>query len=172
MQSVIGRTMTLPRKRLDGVYDLCKGKNICEGGDEIDGDYKKDGEVDTAPADENKKPTHGGCGRYQPKYRRTGITLTAEWKKTNEDTQEKKIVITAERILEVFKGMSDEEITMIGMDCKYARPEWMIITVLPVAPLCVRPSVVMGGSGLRSQDDVTHKLCDIVKVILHVYSTQ
>ena len=25
-----------PRKRLAHVYDLCKGKNICEGGDEID----------------------------------------------------------------------------------------------------------------------------------------
>ena len=24
------------RKRLAHVYDLCKGKNICEGGDEID----------------------------------------------------------------------------------------------------------------------------------------
>lgn len=25
-----------PRKRLSFVYDLCKGKNICEGGDEMD----------------------------------------------------------------------------------------------------------------------------------------
>lgn len=25
-----------PRKRLTFVYDLCKGKNICEGGDEMD----------------------------------------------------------------------------------------------------------------------------------------
>lgn len=25
-----------PRKRLAFIYDLCKGKNICEGGDEMD----------------------------------------------------------------------------------------------------------------------------------------
>lgn len=25
-----------PRKRLAFVYDLCKGKNICDGGDEMD----------------------------------------------------------------------------------------------------------------------------------------
>ena len=25
-----------PRKRLAHVYDLCKGKNICEGGEEMD----------------------------------------------------------------------------------------------------------------------------------------
>ena len=32
------------------------------------------------------------------------------------------------------------------MDPKWARPDWMIITVMPVAPLCVRPAVVMYGS--------------------------
>ncbi len=25
-----------PRKRMAHIYDLCKGKHICEGGDEID----------------------------------------------------------------------------------------------------------------------------------------
>lgn len=33
-----------------------------------------------------------------------------------------------------------------GMDPKYARPDWMIVTVMPVPPLCVRPAVVMFGS--------------------------
>ena len=32
------------------------------------------------------------------------------------------------------------------MDPKYARPDWMIVTVMPVPPLCVRPAVVMFGS--------------------------
>lgn len=44
------------------------------------------------PAAAEKK--HGGCGRYQPKYRRLGLELTAEWKHVNEDTQEKKIPLT------------------------------------------------------------------------------
>ncbi|KFM80989.1 DNA-directed RNA polymerase II subunit RPB1, partial [Stegodyphus mimosarum] len=48
------------------------------------------------------------------------------------------------------------------MDPKYARPDWMIVTVLPVPPLPVRPAVVMFGSA-RNQDDLTHKLSDIVK---------
>ena len=50
----------------------------------------------------------------------------------------------------------------MGMDPKYARPDWMIITVIPVPPLAVRPAVVMFGSA-RNQDDLTHKLSDIVK---------
>lgn len=32
------------------------------------------------------------------------------------------------------------------MEPRYARPEWMIVTVLPVPPLSVRPAVVMQGS--------------------------
>jgi len=30
-----------PRKRLDAVYNICKGKTVCEGGDELDADQKK-----------------------------------------------------------------------------------------------------------------------------------
>lgn len=48
------------------------------------------------------------------------------------------------------------------MDPKFARPDWMIVTVLPVPPLPVRPAVVMYGSA-KNQDDLTHKLADIIK---------
>lgn len=49
-----------------------------------------------------------------------------------------------------------------GMDPRFARPDWMIAQVLPVPPLAVRPAVVTFGSA-RNQDDLTHKLSDIVK---------
>ena len=88
----------------------------------------------------------GGCGRYQPKIRRTGLDLTAEWKHVNEESQEKKIPLTAERVLEIFKAITDETSLVIGMDPRFARPDWMIATVLPVPPLSVRPCVVMFGS--------------------------
>lgn len=105
---------------------------------------------------------HGGCGRYQPQIRREGLDLYAEWKHLNEDSQEKKILLTAERVHAIFKAISDEEVSIIGMDPKFARPDWMMVTVLAVPPLCVRPAVVMFGSA-RNQDDLTHKLADIVK---------
>ena len=89
---------------------------------------------------------HGGCGRFQPTIRRNGLELTAEWKKVNEDSQERKIVLSAERVLEIFKNIPDEDCYTLGMDPKYARPDWMICTVLPVPPLSVRPAVVMHGS--------------------------
>jgi DNA-directed RNA polymerase beta' subunit len=49
------------------------------------------------------------------------------------------------------------------MDPKFARPDWMLVTCLPVSPLCCRPAVVMFGSA-RNQDDITHKMADILKV--------
>ncbi|CAH1400258.1 unnamed protein product [Nezara viridula] len=157
IKEIVLKSKGQPRKRLTFVYDLCKGKNICEGGDEMD--IQKDNMDENAS---NRKPGHGGCGRYQPNLRRAGLDVTAEWKHVNEDGQEKKIALTAERVWEILKHITDEECFILGMDPKFARPDWMIVTVLPVPPLCVRPAVVMYGSA-RNQDDLTHKLSDIIK---------
>ena len=56
------------------------------------------------------------------------------------------MVVMAERVLEIFKNMAAEDCRILGMDPRYARPDFMIITVLPVPPLPVRPAVVMHGS--------------------------
>ena len=40
VKDIINKSKGQPRKRMDHIYDLCKGKNICEGGDEMD--KKKD----------------------------------------------------------------------------------------------------------------------------------
>ncbi|XP_066583647.1 DNA-directed RNA polymerase II subunit RPB1 [Prorops nasuta] len=157
IKEIVMKTKGQPRKRLTFVYDLCKSKNICEGGDEMD--ISKDGQEQQQM---DKKPGHGGCGRYQPNLRREGLDVTAEWKHINEDSQEKKIFLTAERAWEILKHITDEESFILGMDPKFARPDWMIVTVLPVPPLSVRPAVIMYGSA-KNQDDLTHKLADIIK---------
>ncbi|XP_057339128.1 DNA-directed RNA polymerase II subunit RPB1 [Microplitis mediator] len=157
IKEIVMKSKGQPRKRLTFVYDLCKSKNICEGGDEMD--INKDG-IEAPPP--GSKQGHGGCGRYQPTLRRTGLDISAEWKHVNEDSQEKKIVLTAERAWEILKHIVDEESFILGMDPKFARPDWMIVTVLPVPPLSVRPAVIMYGSA-KNQDDLTHKLADIIK---------
>ena len=88
----------------------------------------------------------GGCGRHQPVIRRNGLELTAEWKKVNEDSQERKIILSAERVLEIFKNVTDEDCSILGVGPQFSRPDWMVVTVLPVPPLPVRPAVVMHGS--------------------------
>ena len=58
--------------------------------------------------------------------------------------------MSAERVHEIFKRISDDDCKVLGFNPEYTRPDWMIITVLPVPPLPVRPSIVMHGSA-RSQ---------------------
>ncbi|CAD5225568.1 unnamed protein product [Bursaphelenchus okinawaensis] len=157
VQDVLQKTKGNPRRRMALIYDMCKAKAVCEGVDNLDGANLED------LTDAEKELRAGGCGRYQPSYRRTGIEVTAEWRKhVNEDTQERKITLTAEKVLEVFKAITDEDIEIMGLDTKFSRPEWMICQVVPVPPLPVRPAVVTFGSA-RNQDDLTHKLADIVK---------
>ncbi|KAK3607287.1 hypothetical protein CHS0354_002912 [Potamilus streckersoni] len=161
VKEIIVKSKGHPRKRLVHLYDLCKARKVCKGGDEMD---TKLGEEQNGKGDdgEPKKQGHVGCGRYQPNIRRDGLELTAEWKKLNEESQERKIILTAERVHEIFKRISDEECIVLGMDPKFARPDWMIVTVMPIPPLCVRPAVVMFGSA-RNQDDLTHKIADIIR---------
>lgn len=39
IKDILGKSKGQPRKRLMHVYDLCKGKNICEGGEEMDNKF-------------------------------------------------------------------------------------------------------------------------------------
>ncbi|PIN90061.1 DNA-directed RNA polymerase subunit A' [Candidatus Pacearchaeota archaeon CG10_big_fil_rev_8_21_14_0_10_32_14] len=58
--------------------------------------------------------------------------------------------------------ITDEEIKKAGVNPKAARPEWAILTLLLVPPVTVRPSIILE-SGERSEDDLTHKLSDIIR---------
>src|SRR3989338_8266664 len=49
-----------------------------------------------------------------------------------------------------LERMSDQDVAFLGMDPKHARPEWMILTVLPVPPVTIRPSITLE-TGERSE---------------------
>lgn len=70
--------------------------------------------------------------------------------------------ILPEQVLRVFKRIGDADMNLLGFNHLWCRPEWLICTVLPVPPPAVRPSIIEE-SGQRREDDLTHKLCDIVK---------
>ena len=126
---------------------------------------------DEPPPDEIKKPKHdhGGCGNIQPEIRREGLRLNGTWKaqkgdEENEGQQPEKKPITPQMALNVFRHISTDDIKRMGLSNDYARPEWMIITVLPVPPPPVRPSIAVdGGNGMRGEDDLTYKLGDIIR---------
>jgi DNA-directed RNA polymerase subunit A' len=62
-----------------------------------------------------------------------------------------------------LEKVSDDDLTLFGMTATSVRPEWLILTVLPIPPVTMRPSITLE-SGERSEDDLTHKLGDIVRI--------
>ena len=58
--------------------------------------------------------------------------------------------------------ITDEELKKIGVNPKTARPEWAVISLLLVPSVTVRPSITLE-SAERSEDDLTHKLSDIIR---------
>ncbi len=62
-----------------------------------------------------------------------------------------------------FERIPNEDLEPLGIHPERARPEWMILTVLPVPPVTARPSITLD-SGQRSEDDLTHKLVDIIRI--------
>ncbi|OZJ04949.1 DNA-directed RNA polymerase II subunit rpb1 [Bifiguratus adelaidae] len=146
-----------PKVRLKAVWDICSKKMVCEGGDDMQVDSGMNGDID--------HKSHGGCGHKQPTIRKDGLKLYANFKagtSGDESAQEGRVPLSALKVLQLFKNISDQDIRDMGLSEEYARPEWMLITVLPVPPPPVRPSIQMDGTS-RGEDDLTHKLSDILK---------
>ncbi len=61
-----------------------------------------------------------------------------------------------------LEKIPDEDLKVFGFSPSF-RPEYMIITVLSIPPVTMRPSITLE-SGERSEDDLTHKLGDIVRI--------
>jgi DNA-directed RNA polymerase II subunit RPB1 len=110
-----------------------------------------------------------GCSSWQPSFRKEGLRIRMEFPEGHEPDAaggggggDRKQLLTAERAYAVLRGISDEDAVALGLNPAFARPEWLIVTVLPVPPPHVRPSVALDALN-RGEDDITHKLADIVK---------
>jgi DNA-directed RNA polymerase II subunit RPB1 len=110
--------------------------------------------------------TEDGCGTICPKtFSMEGIArFIAEWQKTDESGAASIVrqPLEVEYVLRLFKQITDEDVDFMGLSRFWCRPDWMICTVLPIPPPQVRPSVVQDNNQ-RSEDDLTHKLVDIIK---------
>jgi len=65
-------------------------------------------------------------------------------------------------IRELLVKIPDEHVRLVSVNPETARPEWGVLTLLLVPPVTVRPSITLE-TGERSEDDLTHKLSDIIR---------
>lgn len=140
------------KKRFGAIWTLCKTKMVCET------DVPSEN-------DPTQLVSRGGCGNTQPTVRKDGLKLVGSWKKdraTGDADEPELRVLSTEEILNIFKHISAKDSSSLGFNEVFSRPEWMILTCLPVPPPPVRPSISFNESQ-RGEDDLTFKLADILK---------
>ena len=115
----------------------------------------------------------GVCGMRQPSAitRDSIIKLMLDWKKDavkdgaappEDDGVPAQMVLYPEDVERILKRINDEDCELLGFSPSINRPEWMICSSFTVPPPCVRPTV-HNDIGQRREDDLTHKICEIVK---------
>jgi DNA-directed RNA polymerase subunit A' len=80
-----------------------------------------------------------------------------------EEKTEGSVRLTPSDMRDQLERIPDSDCYLMGIDTRVARPEWMILTVQPVPPVAVRPSITLE-SGVKSEDDLTHKLVDVIRI--------
>ncbi len=98
-----------------------------------------------------KKCPHCGAEQMEVKFEKPTFFYENEHRLTPKDVRER------------LEKIPDEDLPAFGMEPKAVRPEWLVLTVLPVPPVTVRPSIILE-TGQRSEDDLTHKLVDIIRI--------
>ena len=125
------------KKRLEAMHALLRNKKICDV-----------------------------CSGHRPKYVKVGLHIEVEFSEQMEQVPgsgDRKQFLPAQKALEIFRRMNEKDTKALGLDVTWARPEWLLVQVLPVPPLHVRPSVVMGGGSGSCEDDLTHQIVNIIK---------
>ena len=112
--------------------------------------------------------TDNGCGYKQPsKIKKENLaTLIAEWDNIEglsvEENNKLSLKLTPEKVIKLFRRISDDDLKFMGFSPVWSRPDWMVCQVLAVPPPAVRPSI-KHDSQQRSEDDITHIIVNIIK---------
>ena len=97
---------------------------------------------------------HCGARQYKIRYIRPVIFY--------EERPEGDVRLTPIEIRDRLERITDEDAELLGFDPEVARPEWGVATVLPIPPLSVRPPITLE-TGLKSEDDLTHAIVELVR---------
>jgi len=100
-----------------------------------------------------------GCGTAQPKIIFGRLNRCEYVYGTGKNPKRERL--SPEYILELFKRITNKTVKILGMDPKYARPEWMIFTRLPVPPPALRPAIK--SETAKHEDDLVVAFESIIK---------
>jgi DNA-directed RNA polymerase subunit A' len=76
--------------------------------------------------------------------------------------KKEKVLLNPIQVREYCTVIKDESLKAIGFNPEIFRPEWAVLTVILVPPVTCRTTIILE-SGQRAEDDLTHKLADIIR---------
>ena len=71
------------------------------------------------------------------------------------------------QIRDWMEKIPEKDLELFGYKPERIRPEWFVLTTLQAPPINIRPSITLE-SGIKSEDDLTHKLVDIIRINLRL----
>lgn len=108
--------------------------------------------------------TQKGCGAVQPRIGRDTGNYPGLVVKVTENEQS--TYWFADKAREVLEKITDDDARLMGFLPERCHPKDLILTVLPIPPPPVRPSVAFGST--KSDNELTHKLTSILKTNLEL----
>ena len=155
------RNGTLERTRREAVFrrvlDRCKRVRICPHCGEINGPVKK------APS--SLKLIHDQFNKNESALKAYQEMELADAAAVNDAIRQNLDKIADDlnplRVQGLFRTIPDEDCELLDLA---GRPENLLLTHVPVPPVCIRPSVEMDGGAGSNEDDLTVKLMQIVEV--------
>ena len=118
------------------------------------------------------------CMGPQPNYTKVGNGIKHEFEARHvfgsSDEKEWALApLDPARVRSMLEYITDESCCFLGLNPEFARPEWMVLTVLVVPPPIIRPSIKHSDdSRMRGQDDLTIHLQEILKTNIKVEEAQ
>jgi DNA-directed RNA polymerase II subunit RPB1 len=101
------------------------------------------------------------CEFVQPKWIMDGMQILYEFQPVEPEIKTTN-VLSARFCVNILRKLTDVNCKKMGFCPVFSHPKNMIITILPVPPPVVRPCVILD-TVMKSQDDLTHKLIEILK---------
>jgi len=144
-----------PKVRLQAMQNLSRSKKRCF--------YSASAEDMNATTGEIR----GGCGYLQPRIMIEGTQVWIVFPEEARDeigSMDRKRVFPAVEAYNILTKISMEDKERMGFKEGRSDPRWLLLTVLPIPPPAVRPTVSFGAD--RSEDDITMKLLDSLKTNL------
>lgn len=154
------RNSSMERVRRENLFrkvlDRCKRVRVCPHCGETNGPVKK------APS--SLKLIHDQFNKSESaaeEYRREFVKAAASNEALKANLKSVMDDLNPLRVQGLFKAIPDEDCELLDLA---GRPEDLLLTAIPVPPVCIRPSVEMDAGAGSNEDDLTVKLMQIVEV--------